>query len=533
MKQKRFLFFVAVLLALQSYGQSGYLDLSSPHNSVRTHLENLQPDTFNDSLAAQPFNPKERSLAEAKSSALRLKRALDGKGIFIYMDEVPKSPNYYDSTGNRHKFALLDAYPKIFLLKHEDGNWYYSDSSVDAINNLYEETFRFGTGRLMNLLPKLGTQKILGLHMYQYVAILILAFISTLVYKIFAFLTERVIRKLLYSSGYKGETSEKYLWLLARPSSVFIIILLLILFTPALQLPVLYSQYIVTALRVSLPLAGTIIVYRFVNILAVYLSRLALKTESTLDDQLVPLLRKALKTFVVIIGTLFILNNLAVPILPLLTGLSIGGLAFALAAQDTIKNFFGSIMIFIDKPFQVGDWVTTGNIDGTVEEVGFRSSRIRTFRNSLVYVPNGKLADSTIDNHGLRQYRRFYTQISINYDTPPELIEIFVNGLKKIVETHPNTRKDNYHVYFNDMAASSLNIMFYIFFEVPTWAKELEARHEVLLEIMNLAKELGINFAFPTQTLHVESIPGQLPSSPTYMSPENATEKLGGFFKEK
>ncbi|MEP5611877.1 MAG: mechanosensitive ion channel family protein [Cyclobacteriaceae bacterium] len=533
MKQNRFLFFGAVLLALQSFGQSGYLNLSSPHNAVRTHMENLQQGSYNDSLAAQVFNPKERTLSEAKILAVRLKRALDGKGIYIYMDEIPKSSNYFDSTGRKHKFVLLEAYPRIFLLRHEDGNWYYSDSSVDAINKLYKETFRFGTGKLMNLLPKLGTQKVMGLYMYQYVAILILAFISTLVYKIFAFLTERVIRKLLHTSGYKGETSEKYLWLLARPASVFFIILLLILFTPALQLPVLYSQYIITALRVTLPLSGTIVVYRMVNIVAIYLSRMALKTESTLDDQLVPLLRKALKTFVVIIGTLFILDNLDVPILPLLTGLSIGGLAFALAAQDTIKNFFGSIMIFIDKPFQVGDWVTSGDIDGTVEEVGFRSSRIRTFSNSLVYIPNGKLADSTIDNHGLRQYRRFYTKLSITYDTPPELIEIFVNGLRKIVETHPKTRKDGYHIYFNDMAASSLNVLFYIFFEVPTWAEELKARHEVLLEVMNLAKELGINFAFPTQTLHVENLPGQLPLSPTYMSPENATQKLGNFFKEK
>ncbi|MEP1097461.1 MAG: mechanosensitive ion channel family protein [Cyclobacteriaceae bacterium] len=533
MKQNRFLFFGAVLLTLQSFGQSGYLNLSSPHNTVRTHLENLQPETFNDSLAAQAFNPKERSLVEAKTSALRLKRALDGKGIYIYMDEVPKSSNYYDSTGRRHKFVLLEEYPRIFLLKHEDGNWYYSDSSIDAIDILYEATFRFGTGSLMNLLPKLGTQKILGLYMYQYIAILILAFISTLVYKVFSFLTERVIRKLLYSSGYIGETSEKYLWLLAKPASVFFIVLLLILFTPALQLPPEYAQYIITGLRVTLPLYGTIIFYRMVNVAAVYLSRMAQKTDSTLDDQLVPLLRKALKTFVVIIGTLFILDNLEVPILPLLTGLSIGGLAFALAAQDTIKNFFGSIMIFIDKPFQVGDWVTSGDIDGTVEEVGFRSSRIRTFSNSLVYVPNGKLADSTIDNHGLRQYRRFYTQISINYDTPPELIKIFVDGLRKIVETHPNTRKDGYHIYFNDMAASSLNVMFYIFFEVPTWAEELKARHEVLLEIMSLAKELGINFAFPTQTLHVENLPGQLPISPTYISESEATNKLSSYFSKK
>ncbi len=525
--------FLILVASFRSTAQDEFVDLRSPHSAVRTHLENLQPETYNDSLAALAFNPAERGMEIAVKSAIRLKRALDGKGIYIYMDEIPEVSNYYDSATNRHRYVLLDDYPRIFLLRNADGNWYYSDSSIDAINNMYAETFRFGTGRLMNLLPRLGTQKILGLYFYQYIAILILAFVSTLVYKLFAFVTERVIRKLLFTSGYRGEKSEKYLWLVARPASVFFIVLLLILFTPALQLPAEYAQYIITGLRVLLPLFGTIILYRMVNIFSIYLTRIAQKTDSTLDDQLVPLLRKALKTFVVIIGTLFILDNLDVPILPLLTGLSIGGLAFALAAQDTIKNFFGSIMIFIDKPFQVGDWITTNDLDGNVEEVGFRSSRVRTFRNSLVYVPNAKLADSTIDNHGLRTYRRFYTQIAINYDTPPELIEKFVDGLRKIVETHPDTRKDNYHVYFNEMASFSLNVMFYIFFTVPTWGEELKARHEVLMSIVKLAKELSIQFAFPTQTLHMENFPGQPSLSPNYISGSVAEARLKEFFDDQ
>ncbi|MEQ9405729.1 MAG: mechanosensitive ion channel family protein [Cyclobacteriaceae bacterium] len=516
-------------ISVQSMGQNPFFDLSSPYASVRTHLENLQSDSYNDSLAALTFNPGERTLKQAKKSATRLKQALDGRGIYIYMDEIPKAPNYFDSASRRNKYILVEAYPSIFLRKNEDGNWYYSDSSIDAIDDLYSETFRFGTGGLMNLLPKLGTRLVFRLYMYQYVAIFILALISTLVYKLFSFFTERIIRRLLEKAGYKGDNSQKYLWMIARPTSVFIIVLLLILFTPALQLPPVYSKYIIMLLRVMLPLFGTVIAYRMVNIVSVLLAKMAQKTESTLDDQLVPLLRKTLKTFVIIIGTLFILDNLDVPILPLLTGLSIGGLAFALAAQDTIKNFFGSVMIFIDKPFQVGDWITAGDVDGTVEEVGFRSSRIRTFRNSLIYIPNGKLADNTIDNHGLRKYRRFFTHISINYDTPPELIEVFVAGLRQVIEKHPKTNKDNYHVYFNDMAASSLNVMFYIFFEVPTWSEELKARHEVLLNIMRLAKELGINFAFPTQTLHVENLPGQLSLSPEYPGKNDAETKMKNF----
>ena len=528
-----FVTFLFSVCLLSLNGQRPFVDLSSPRGSVDTFLKNMQPEVANDSLASLPFKTKNRSYEVASSAAVKFKRVLDGKGYQIYTDVIPNNINYYDSLSGKNKYVLLSTYPEIYLLKAEDQKWYFSNSSMDAIDQLYDETFRFGTGKLLYLLPKLGTRKVLGLYTYQYIAIFILALISAIVYRLFAVFTRRIIQRLLQKTGYQGDNSEKYLWMIAKPTSVFIIVLLLLLFTPALQLPVAYSKYVNLILRVMVPLFGTIILYRIVNILAVFLTRLAQNTDSTLDDQLVPLLRKTLKTFVIITGTLFILDNLDVPILPLLTGLSIGGLAFALAAQDTIKNFFGSVMIFIDKPFQVGDWITSGELDGTVEEVGFRSSRIRSFRNSVIYVPNGKLADNVIDNHGLRKYRRFYTQIAITYNTPPEMIEVFISGLRKIVEEHPVTWKDNYHIYLNDMASSSLNIMFYIFFRVPTWGEELQARHEVLLRIIQLAKEIGINFAFPTQTLHVENLPGQPSLSPSYLSRNDAEGKLNSFFSKE
>lgn len=506
------------------------VDISSPYRAVWTHLYYLQPEQYNDSLAAIPFEPARRGQANAQRLAVKLKQVLDGRGIYVHMDEVPKKPLHFDSAENKHKYVLSGDLPDIYLLRREpSGQWVYADASVVAIEEAHRDTFRFGTGALLNLLPNLGHKKILGLFVFQYIAILILALVSTIIYKIFTFFSERVIRQLLKSAGF-SETSHELLIPIARPTSVFIILLLLVLFVPVLQLPPAYSQYIIMALGVLTPLVGTVIAYRFVNVLAVYLAKLALKTESTLDDQMVPLVRKTLKTFVVIVGTLFILDNLNVPILPLLTGLSIGGLAFALAAQDTIKNFFGSLMIFIDKPFQIGDWVTSGEVDGTVEEVGFRSSRVRTFRNSVMYIPNAKLADSVIDNHGLRQYRRFFTKIALTYDTPPALMETFVEGLRKIVQQHPHTHKENYHVYFNDMGSHSLDIMFYIFFEVPSWGDELKARHEVLMQIMKLAERLGVNFAFPTQTLHMENFPGQPSLSPKYMTEKEMRAEMEGYF---
>lgn len=528
---KQLLFSILCYSSLSAVSQdSAYVDISTPYDAVRTHLFYLQDETYEENLAAIPFKREGVSDEKAVKSAVMLKHILDGEGIYIEMEEVPRERNYYDSARNKNQYVLTRKHPQIFLEK-VNGKWLYSKKSIAALEEIHENVFPFGTAKLLDLLPKMGTRKIMGLHLYQYLGLLILALISVLIHKVFSYIFERMLLKIVLKAGYE-RLAGHFLLPVARPISIFVVILLLVLFIPVLQLPPDASQYFILILQALLPLFGTIVFYRIVDILSMYLENLAKKTQSTLDDQLVPLVRKTLKTFVVGVGTLFILQSLNIPIIPLLTGLSIGGLAFALAAQDTIKNFFGSLMIFIDRPFQIGDWITTGDIDGTVEEVGFRSSRIRTFRNSLMYVPNGKLADTTIDNHGMRQYRRFFTQIAVTYDTPPELIETFVIGLRKIVENHPDTRKDYYNVYFNEMASFSLNIMFYIFFSVPDWQAELKARHEVLIKIIELGKELGVNFAFPTQTLHMENFPGQPSLSPSYMDKNELEGRMNDHFNK-
>lgn len=527
---RQLLFFLLCFYSLFGFAQTDSLHvyLSTPHGAVWTHLYYLQDETYNEDLASRPFQREGVSPEKAIRSAIMLKQILDGEGIYIEMEEIPKSPNHFDSVRNKHQYVLTSRYPQIYLEKVSN-QWLFSNTTIAALDEIHDKVFPLGTDKLLDLLPQIGTRKIMGLHLYQYMGILLLALISVLVHKLFSYLFEKILLNVVQRAGYE-RLADNFLLPVARPISLFVVILLLVVFLPVLQLPPDTSRYVILLLKALLPLFGTIVFYRIVDILSMYLENMAKRTESTLDDQLVPLIRKTLKTFVVGVGSLFILQSLNIPIIPLLTGLSIGGLAFALAAQDTIKNFFGSLMIFIDRPFQIGDWITSGDIDGTVEEVGFRSSRIRTFRNSVTYVPNGKLADTMIDNHGMRQYRRFYTQIRVTYDTPPELIETFVAGLRKIVENHPHTWKNNFHVYFNEISAYSLNIMFYIFFNVPDWGAELKARHEVLIEVMRLGKELGVNFAFPTQTLHMENFPGQPSLSPSYMEQGSFQSKMEAYF---
>ena len=501
--------------------------LNSPYKTIYNHLYFLQGGSYNPDQSARSFMIYEKDAVEAIRASIQLKQLLDGMGIYIDPDEVPRQTNYFDSlSGKKHRYVLSEKLPGIYV-ERIDESWLYPNRVLTAIDYEHKQVFKFGTDRLLTLLPKLGTREFMGLLSWQYVGLLMLVFLCFLFHKVALFFLDKIIVRILRRMGYE-DVARKYIKPVSRPASLLLVIFILMLFLPVIQLPVYFARYLMMTLRASMPLTAAIIFYKFIDVLALYFARLASRTDSSLDDQLVPLIRKTLKTFVIIIGTLLVLETLDVPILPLLTGLSIGGLAFALAAQDTIKNFFGSLMIFIDKPFQIGDWVSSGgDIDGTVEEVGLRSTRIRTFRNSLTYIPNGKLADRVVDNHGLRRYRRFYTKIGITYDTPPHLIETFVTGLERIVQNHPNTWKDNYHVYLNNFNSSSLDIMFYIFFSVPTWGEELKCRHEVMLRIITLANELGVRFAFPTQTMHMETFPEKQSLAPEFAkSPEFYVEKM-------
>lgn len=507
--------------------------LNNPYQSVYNHLNNLQPGSYNLDQAARSFENYTQDAEKAKDAAIKLKQIWDARGYFVEMDQISGNPDYTDSITDENIYTPVVQTPGIYLEKQPDQTWKYSMHSIGIIHEAYEDVFPFGSEWFINMFPHKANIQIFGLYLWQHVGIIIIILLAFLLHKLLTLLFNQVIFRGAYKLGYDNLV-KPFVKPVSKPLSLFMVFLLVMALYPLLQLPVKVSFYLNYGFKAILPFFATLVFYKLVDFFGLYLERMAKKTETNLDDHIVPIVRKTLRVFVVVIGGLFILQNLDVNITALLAGLSIGGLALALAAQDTLKNLFGSFMIFIDRPFMVGHWITSSELDGTVEDVGFRSTRIRTFRNSLVYVPNGKLADSVIDNHGLRKYRRFFIYIGITYDTPPDLIQVFVEGLRRIVQEHPRTRKDYYNIEFNDMGDFSLKIMFYIFFAVPTWPEELRARHEVLLEIVRLADNLGVRFAFPTQTLHMETFPDKSELTPKYdMSMEEFRKVLDDYFAGK
>jgi MscS family membrane protein len=234
-------------------------------------------------------------------------------------------------------------------------------------------------------------------------------------------------------------------------------------------------------------------ILRLVGILDVYLKRWAAATESTIDDMLVPIVGKTIRLFIILIGAMIIMASLG-----------IGGLAVALAAKDSIANFFGTLTILFDKPFQVGQRITIDKYDGTVENVGFRSTQIRTLTGHLVTIPNEKLVNSSVENIGERPHIRWLTNIGITYDTPPDKVEKAVKIIREILENHEGMKEDfPPRVFFNGFNDWSLNIMVIIWYHPPNYWDYQEWLQKICLEIMRRFEAEDIDFAFPSRTIYV------------------------------
>lgn len=240
--------------------------------------------------------------------------------------------------------------------------------------------------------------------------------------------------------------------------------------------------------------------------------------DAKLDQVIVPLIRRTLRVFIVVVFFLVVAQNVfGLNITGWLAGLGIAGLAVSLAAQDSVKNLFGSLTVFFDRPFMVGDFVDFGGTKGTVEEIGFRSTRLRLVSGAMVTVPNMKWIDNTVENIGARTSIRREMNIGITYDTAPEKIEEAVRIVREVLTEPEVVEAGGYDlekqapvVAFNDMKADSLNIFAYYWYQLTPEPKRdyngwLAHCQMVNLRIFRRFAEAGIEFAFPTQTLYLAS----------------------------
>jgi len=270
-------------------------------------------------------------------------------------------------------------------------------------------------------------------------------------------------------------------------------------------LPQTASNLAGVAINILTTLAVVIFIYRLVELMVYELKRVTEGGDNLLDETFIQLMRMLARLVVLVFGAIYLIQTISgKPLSALLAGLGIGGLAVALAAQDTLKNFFGSIMIMLDKPFKVGQRVTVDSHDGVVEEVGFRSTRVRTLTGHLVTIPNEKMATSNIENIAQRPSIRRLTNITITYDTPPEKVEKALSIIGDILKDHEGMHPDfPPRVFFNEFNDTSLNILMVYWYHPPNYWDFLAFNQRVNLQLMRAFEAEGIEFAFPTSTTYL------------------------------
>jgi len=251
--------------------------------------------------------------------------------------------------------------------------------------------------------------------------------------------------------------------------------------------------------------AVTLFLIKFcIGIIEEYLEVYAKKTDSKYDDQLIPLLKTLIKIIWFVVAVLLVLSNFGYNISALLAGLGIGGLAVALASKDILENFLYGVVIFVEKPFKMGDTLKTSDGLGTVEEIGIRSTRIRTFDNTLIVVPNRNLSNSAVENISERRARKENFTIRVIYSTETKKLEKAKDIIKKILVNNESVEKDTIFVAFESFGDFSLNIRVMYWITEDDYAKYLEVKDKINTNIKKEFEKQKISFALPSQTIYLE-----------------------------
>ncbi len=241
--------------------------------------------------------------------------------------------------------------------------------------------------------------------------------------------------------------------------------------------------------------------FKSIDAVACSMKRLASSTESKLDDQLLPILQKLAKVAVISLAIVFFLQVLGYPVTGIVAGLGIGGIAIALAAQDSLSSIFASVTIFLDRPFMVGDFVTAAGVTGTVEEIGLRSTRIRTPDKTLVTIPNKQIVNSDIVNLSLRPMRRIDMSIGLTYDTTAQQMEDLLQDMREYLSENADVDDQLVLVNFTEFGDWSLNIDLKFFLKTTNYNEYLGMRERINLNFMRIVGEHDLSIAFPTSTV--------------------------------
>ena len=257
-----------------------------------------------------------------------------------------------------------------------------------------------------------------------------------------------------------------------------------------------WAEYIPDVLQFLLVISIVVWAFRLVNL--VYDVVRFLDKDDDLDGTektLISALESVLRFIIIFVGAIFIADALGFELTSLLAGLGISGLAFALAAKDSISNFFGAITVLLDRPFKVGDWVIIGTSEGEVIEINLRTTLVRTSLDTIITIPNANLVNIPVENWGKRRWRRWQSMVHLDINSDPEKVESFCQRTLDLIHNHEaTTKEDSSWCSINTISAQSIDIELNLYWDVDSSIAERKARESLIIDLMELAKELELSF---------------------------------------
>lgn len=305
----------------------------------------------------------------------------------------------------------------------------------------------------------------------------------------------------------KSNFDDQLLDLMDLPSRILVLALGVFIAGGILGVDRAGAEFVTNLARTLLIIAVLVFCYKLVGIFEPSQRQLLRAAGLRLDEKLLPFLRTALRLIVVAIGVVIILQEWNYDVNGLIAGLGLGGLAVSLAAKDTVENLFGFTAIVGDSPFLVGDYIKSPDVEGTVEHVGLRSTRIRQLNQALVTVPNSKLASAAVLNWSRLSKRWYDTTIGIGYTANSDDIRLLVTRIRDMLDTRPLVEKDSILVHFVEFSDHALQILVRCYINLPNWGEYTAEKEQIHLAVMDIIHELGLAIAFPTQSLYIEQMP--------------------------
>jgi MscS family membrane protein len=491
------------------------LDRGTPRQAVEGFLQAARAHNYQ--RAAGYLDLRRFPAEEGESRGPRLARHLKivlGQKLPIDVESLSDSPTGHLEDGlppdmeqvGRIETLGMPVHIRLQRVPRDDGVriWKISAASVAAIPDLYA---RYGHGLSGEVLPSVFTEmEFLDTQLWQWLALPILIGLGYGLGLLITSLGFRLLRR------WRSEPASVLGTFVAGPVRLLIIVLFLSLARRPLQLSLTVSHVLDALEQILLIIAITWTILRVVESCEAIVRSQALRRDKTILLPLLPVVRKSVKILIATFAGVAVLHSFGVNVITVLAGLGVGGIAIALAAQKTLENFIGGITLYADQPVRVGEFCRFGETVGTVEEVGLRSTRVRTLDRTIVTIPNAEFSNLQIENFARRDRIWYHPTIRLRYETTPEQIRYILVEVHRVLYAHPKVDSASARIRFVGFGSSSLDLEVFSYVTVMDYGEYLEVAEDLNLRIMDVVAAAGSSLALPAQTTYLEAGRGLDPS---------------------